>query len=193
MVFLSLTLIPASVHQMMKGLLVVITAALSVIFLHRKLVKHHYLGIVITVVGTFLVGYSSSSGTGTFSSKELIGLLIITMGYISYGCHIVIQEALMTRTLKIKIDPLQLGGWEGFWGLVFFTVLLPIFQWTPCSLDAICSNGKIEDSMLAMDELAANPKLICLSIALLINISVNTAVGNMLTKIASGALRCMVD
>ena len=125
LLFLGLTQIAASVYQMLKGSLVVVTAILSIFFLHRKLITHHYLGITIVVTGALLVGTSQRSNGGNQETNHMFGLVVTLVGYLFYGCHIVIQEALMT---KAQIHPLQLAGWEGFWGLILFSIILPIFQ-----------------------------------------------------------------
>lgn len=56
LMMISLTMVPASVYQMMRGIIVVITALLSVIFLKRKQYRHHILGIILIVLGVGEVG-----------------------------------------------------------------------------------------------------------------------------------------
>ena len=46
----------ASVYQMMRGFLVVMTAGLATIFLKRKQYIHHVMSIVMIVVGIIIVG-----------------------------------------------------------------------------------------------------------------------------------------
>lgn len=57
LMFVSLTMVPASVYQMMRGLIVVITALFSVVFLGRKQYRHHWLGVVLIVLALIEVGY----------------------------------------------------------------------------------------------------------------------------------------
>jgi len=43
---------------MLRGGISVVTAALSIIFLNRKLYSHHYLGLSLAVLGIGIVGSS---------------------------------------------------------------------------------------------------------------------------------------
>ena len=55
--FMALTMVPVSVSQMMRGIIVPITAFMSMCFLGRKQYRHHWTAIVLIVIGVFLVGY----------------------------------------------------------------------------------------------------------------------------------------
>ena len=57
LMFVALIMVPASVYQMMRGLIVPITALFSVVFLKRKQYRHHWTGIVLIVFGVAEVGY----------------------------------------------------------------------------------------------------------------------------------------
>lgn len=59
MVFFALTMVPASIVQMMGGLIVFMTAMMSVIFLKRKLYRHHWFSLVLIVGGVAMVGLSA--------------------------------------------------------------------------------------------------------------------------------------
>lgn len=59
MVFFALTMVAASIVQMMGGLIVFMTAMMSVIFLKRKLYRHHWTALFLIVGGVALVGLSA--------------------------------------------------------------------------------------------------------------------------------------
>jgi len=59
LMFIALTMVPPSVYQMMRGIIVVITAFLSIIFLNRTLYRHHWTALVMIVLGVAQVGYVS--------------------------------------------------------------------------------------------------------------------------------------
>ena len=63
--FVGLTQCAASVYQMMRGAIVLITALMSVLFLKRKQYFHHLVALFLIVSGVALVGYS-----GIASSKD---------------------------------------------------------------------------------------------------------------------------
>lgn len=64
--FVGLTQCAASIYQMMRGAIVLITAFFSVIFLKRKQYSHHLISLFLIVSGVALVGYSGIAA----SSKE---------------------------------------------------------------------------------------------------------------------------
>ena len=57
LIFISLTMIDASVYQMLRGLIVITTPILSMCFIGRKQHRHHWLGTVLILAGVALVGY----------------------------------------------------------------------------------------------------------------------------------------
>lgn len=91
-----------------------------------------------------------------------------------------------------ELHPFELIGWEGLWGCVFHLVMLPIFYQIPCT-QQICSNGRVEDVVLAFKELSNSSTLVSLSIGIIICISLFNGLGVMITKYASAAQRTIVD
>lgn len=64
--FMGLLLVPASVWQMLRGGMIVIVAIVSVLFLNRKLYRHHILGLTLVIIGISLIGVAAitdSSGS----------------------------------------------------------------------------------------------------------------------------------
>lgn len=58
--FVALGLVPASVYQMMRGFIVVITCVLAIIFLKKKHYRHHWLGVGFVTGGILMVGVAAS-------------------------------------------------------------------------------------------------------------------------------------
>ena len=56
LMFVALTMVPASVYQMMRGIIVVITCIFSVIFLKKKQYRHHWTAVGMIVFGVAWVG-----------------------------------------------------------------------------------------------------------------------------------------
>lgn len=54
--FTGLNWVSASVYQMFRGFVVVVTAALTVFVLKKKLQAYHFAGIAFLITGVFLVG-----------------------------------------------------------------------------------------------------------------------------------------
>ena len=79
LMFVALTMVPASVYQMMRGIIVVITAFESVIFLNRKLYRHHWTAIALIVLGVAEVGIVAirAGGGGSATGSEFFGIILI--------------------------------------------------------------------------------------------------------------------
>lgn len=84
-------------------------------------------------------------------------------------------------------------GLEGFWGCVYYSILLPIFQNVSCSNENLCPNGVIEDSKLAFQQMSENHTLIAQSIGIIFSIACFNACGVAITKYASAAQRSTID
>lgn len=145
--------IPVSLAQMIQGSIVIITAILSIIFLKRRLYRHHWSGLVLVVLGIFLVGLSVMiAKNDDKDQKTTLGIVLMIGSILTQGSQFVIEEKLFK---DYYLSPLRIIGWEGIWGCLLFIVLLPIFQFIPCDLH-FCSNGKIEDSWYALRQLYHN-------------------------------------
>ena len=64
---------------MMRGLIVLVTAAMSMIFLGKKQYRHHYLSLLTIVLGIVLVGYASLSKTvdANQTPTKPLGIILI--------------------------------------------------------------------------------------------------------------------
>lgn len=128
LMYLALVMVPASVYQMMRGLIVVITALMSILFLGRKQYRHHWTGIVLIIFGVFWVGYvsvaaSKNSDSGS-SGSELLGIFLLICSQLFTGVMFITEEKLLS---DYYLEPFQIVGTEGMWGLTYYVVLLPIF------------------------------------------------------------------
>lgn len=64
---------------MMRGLIVLVTAGMSMIFLGRKQYRHHYISLLTIVIGIVLVGYASlsKSGNSTDITTKPLGIILV--------------------------------------------------------------------------------------------------------------------
>lgn len=90
-----------------------------------------------------------------------------------------------------KLDPLLVVGLEGCWGILYFVILLPIFQHIECD-GPLCHGGFIEDSMKAFDNLRQFPVLMGTSLGIILSIAGFNASGVAVTKYASSAQRSTI-
>lgn len=123
LMFVALTMVPPSVYQMMRGIIVVITALLSVVFLKRKLYRHHWTSIVFIVLGVAEVGYVAiRRGTeGNTAGSVGMGICLLLVSQCFTGAQFIIEEILLG---DYYLDPLVIVGTEGMWGLSYYLLAL---------------------------------------------------------------------
>mmetsp|Transcript_9611 Transcript_9611/g.18249 ORF Transcript_9611/g.18249 Transcript_9611/m.18249 type:complete len:342 (-) Transcript_9611:25-1050(-) len=120
-VCMSLGFIAVSVMQMCRGSVVIFTCLLSQVILGRSQQKFHLFGVACVICGISLVSYSAL-GTSA-KSHASVGIFCCIFAQIFQAFMYVYEEKIMSR---YKVQPLQLVGWEGLWGLGVAAVVLPI-------------------------------------------------------------------
>ena len=56
---IALTMVAASVYQMLRGMIIIITAVMAIFFLKKKLFRHHWTSIAVIFTGVFMVGLAA--------------------------------------------------------------------------------------------------------------------------------------
>jgi drug/metabolite transporter (DMT)-like permease len=56
---IALTMVAASVYQMLRGMIIIITAVMAIIFLKKKLFRHHWTSIGVIFIGVAMVGLAA--------------------------------------------------------------------------------------------------------------------------------------
>lgn len=160
--FVALTQCAASVYQMMRGIIVVITAGMSILFLGAKQYVHHWISLMMIVAGVAIVGIVSvamgkkdDSADGE-PSTTITGVLLLLLAQCFTGCQFIAEEKLLGG---YYLDPFLVVGLEGFWGSCIYAILLPIFQQVKCD-GALCHHGYLEDSKSAFLQFKENHILI---------------------------------
>ncbi|KAI7977930.1 hypothetical protein EIK77_009470 [Talaromyces pinophilus] len=137
-----LLFVAASIYQMTRGALVLFVGLFSVLFLRRKLYLYQWFALVIVVLGVAIVGLSGAlfghdqghepeSGISdamlrfardvdtTARTPEairvIIGVLLIAAAQIFTATQFVSEEWILEN---YAMDPLNVVGWEGFFGLL---------------------------------------------------------------------------
>jgi drug/metabolite transporter (DMT)-like permease len=153
LMFIALTMCAASVYQMMRGVIVVITAVMAILFLGRKQFSHHWASLFTIVLGVFIVGFVSimashkeAADLSVAGQTSVLGILMLLGAQCFTGGQFVSEEKLFDGR---SLDPLYVVGLEGFWGCMIFAILLPIFQKIECD-GPLCHGGRLEDSSAAI-------------------------------------------
>ena len=127
LMFIALTMVDASVYQMMRGIIVVVTALMALIFLGKKQYRHHWTAIVFIIAGVAEVGYVAISyDTGESSSDSpTTGIILLMCAQLFTGTQFVVEEKLLA---DYYLDPFKIVGIEGMWGVLYYLIALPIMQ-----------------------------------------------------------------
>jgi len=198
LMLVALVMVAPSVYQMMRGLIVVITALLSIIFLGRKQYRHHWTGVALIITGVFVVGYVSVAGSsGSDSSgSALLGIVLLICSQLFAGAMFVIEEKILG---DYYLEPFQIVGTEGMWGLFYYAALLPIFQLIKCTqidptgLENLCAYGYLENSSFAYYQMSLNGYIIMNLVLTVFSIAFFNSCGIAMTKYASAAQRSTID
>jgi drug/metabolite transporter (DMT)-like permease len=77
---IALTMVAASVYQMLRGTIIIITALMSIIFLKRKLYRHHWSSIACIFIGVFMVGLAAMIwSSDTDAPTKPLGLILLVI------------------------------------------------------------------------------------------------------------------
>ena len=186
LMFLGLALSAASVYQMARASLSVFVAIYSALFLKQKIYRHQVAGIVLLFAGLIIVGASHILYQPNSSDDPIWGGVILIISQIIAAAVLVVEEYLL-RT--INVEPLHATGVEGMCGFLYTLLLLPILYAIPCTSDLVCSNGRVEDSIFAFEQIWASVPLLLLWLGFLITIALLYWTGIYTTKYASALAR----
>ena len=146
---------------MLRGGTIILTAVFSVVFLKRKLKSYHYIGIILTVTGVTIVGLSSFVVEGDSDdqdddyTKRFVGILLTLVSLVFHGLMYITEEQVFH---KYYVEPFEMVGWEGFFGVLLYVVAIPILNIIPCPYNPegydgdLCAGKHIEDISLFIKE-----------------------------------------
>ena len=198
----ALTYLTSSMYQMMRGLELFFVFLWSKIFLKNPLYRHALLGVGSLIFGLTLVGINSILNDDKEVAKDPgIGIILLCASQLFSSTVYIIQEKFF---IKYEVHPLQLVGFEGLWGFTIYTVLLIIFQFSPCDnwsnslKKGVCFEYKenkfhIEDTKFAFKQMGDKISILLVFIFYIVSIALYNIVGVSLTKLVSSTARAVVD
>jgi len=193
--FVGLTMIAASVYQMLRGMIVFVATIMSIIFLNKRYYRHHWTALTIVVIGVAIVGaspiiYPDKKNDANASSNPILGLILVLAGQIFSGFTMVSEEKLFR---VFYIHPLQMVGWEGVWGLIIYSVILITLQFIPWPSSTIWTYRTIEDTRQAVYELYLDDITFLLGIGSILSISLYNSTNVAVTKFASWVQKATIN
>jgi len=179
----------ASVYQMLRGIVVVFNGLFSMIFLKQRLFYHHWGGISLIVVGTCIVGLNTilyPQGEGADVPRNpLLGNILVISAQVLAAIQFVVEEKFLS---KYDAPPLQVVGWEGFWGLSMCTVILFVLYWIPGA-----DYGSMENAIYGLAQCYYDWKLLAAVLGSVFSIAFFNFFGISITKRISSTTRSTID
>lgn len=155
--FFSLLMVDASVYQMLRGSIVIITAGFAMCFLKKKQYRHHFTSLFVIFMGLLLVGVSSVLSSDSSKKPQhdatttIIGIVLLLIAQVFAGTQFVVEEKILGN---YYLNPMVVVGWEGFFGFTYYLIALPILQFISCTPDkdtGFCTYHTLENSIIAFN------------------------------------------
>jgi len=185
----AMMLIEAAVWQMMRGAIIVFTAIFAVIFLKRKLVAHHWIGVITTVVGLCFVGFAAIMETPPGKAGQSqhtgygVGLVLLAQVFSAFQCTY--EEYLLTG---LEVSATQTVGMEGAWGVVIMVGILSAMTLIPGN-----DHGSYESLPDGIYMMSGSKFMQGITSTYMVSIALYNFVGMKLCRKLSAVTRCLVD
>ena len=184
--------ITASMWQMLRGSVIIITAILKRTVLGHRLRAHMWAGIIIIFVAMVLVASTSFFGPGADADADAttkdprLGVFLVVLGCLAQGVQYVFEEKVMAVD---NAPPLVVIGMEGVWGTVLTLVLVyPASQAIPGS-----DNGSYESFWDSVRMIQNSSQLQALVVGFLITVTVYNCMAVYVTKYLSAIWHAILD
>ena len=184
----------SSIYQMTRGSVVIFSAILSVKYLGRTLREFHFWAIIFVLVAVIIVGVAgvmSSDDDSSSGSAVVLGLGFILAAQLVTAVQFIAEESLMNNPAT-TLDPVALVGFEGLWGLLYFTVLAPVLTVTPRS-DMDVSSIWHENFIDTFVQLSNSSALCWLTFGYFCTILIYNISANIVTQTLSAVVRSILE
>ena len=186
---------------MLRGATIVFAALVSLRVLSKRFSRGQWLALGGVVAGLALVG-----ATGYFKrmedpvdpdpdsikptpSQTLLGIALILFSTTLWGTQSVLEEKYMKTSVHYTVEPLELVGWEGFFGsLICGLVVLPIAQYVPGS-----DCGSAENTLDTFAVLGSSTVILGIVIGYTLNLTLFNFLSNQISKVLSAVHRQLVN
>ena len=197
----SLMFLAASVSQMLSGSMMIVVCILSIIYLKKRYIFHHWIGLGLVIAGLAIVATSTiiqskSNPTASLTTTTAFGVILYLLSQIFAAIQVVIEESYFRN---YSFHMMECVFYEGLSGITFYVILLPILQFIPCKpivMDAafhrICALGVEENSVTAIAQIGANTMLLILVCIYPINALILNTSAQGITKYMSGLTRSIL-
>jgi hypothetical protein len=185
---------PVSIYQMLKGSILLFSAALSVWFLNKKMYTHNWVGVLMCVLALCMVGISSvmtidAQPVVVSFWESLFGISIVVLGQIVCASQYVLEEFLLKP--PNDVSAMAMVGMEGLWGTgMMALVILPLFQFFIKGADV---GGVYENTSDTLAMISSSSSLDILLAISFVSVLVYNVCGVMVTQQASAVHHTFLD
>lgn len=188
----ALLLMPVSIYQMTRGVLVLWVGLFSVLLLHYRLRVDQWLALVLVVGGVGVVGLSSVvSAPDTHAHSVLstvVGLVVVPLAQMFAALQFVAEERIMAEH---DVAPVVVVGLEGLFGAAIVLVLMPVLHFgvgrTPGG------RGGMFDVETGFRQIVGSPGVMQSMALLAVCISLYNMFGLHVTRVVSATARSTLD
>ena len=183
--------ITASLWQMMRGSVIIVTAILKRFVLQSKLKWYMWVGVCVITSAMVLVGstsfFEAKSGEQDNSGRDpRIGVLLVVIGCLAQGVQYVFEE----KVLSVGAPPLVVIGCEGIWGTILtLSLVYPMAYYLPGN-DV---GGCYENPWDAIEMIRSSPKLYALTISFVLTVTCYNCAVIYVTKFLSAIWHAILD
>ena len=196
----------ASVYQVLRNLIVPFVAIFSLILFRdyrKRFDIHHIVGLVCILVGaagtglaaTFFPDASGDSGAteSVDTTNAALGVLFTVLGCL-FSAGFFFSEEIGLR--RIDAHPFQGVGIEGSWGLIFYAILLPIFNIVTDPFSSANDEGikpKMADLSLWAKQFTTSGVYVLFHFLNLVSVYGFNVAGMSITKYSNASVRVTID
>lgn len=186
----------ASIWQMLRGSMVIFSAIMTIIFLHRKYYAYHWTGILLVTVGLLVVSSSSFMKAKSGDEKHattgqiIMSILLVVGAQIIQASQIVIEEYLLKN---VKAAASLIVGLEGMWGGLVGIFVLMAVQSTGHSKSELVRAMFYEDTIDSFVMMKNSRPLVIMVIIYILCILFYNMFGMMVTQTFSAVYRTIME
>ena len=145
----ALAFIPSSTFMMLKGSSIITTLIFSKSLIGLPVQSRHLVGCGLSLMGLMLVGMAevyiplATSADAETGSDNSIGYCLMLISLVCNGYFYAYEEKLFR--LYPNIQPTQMVGYEGLYGLPVCLIFILILSLVPCSHPKYCVYSNSQD------------------------------------------------
>lgn len=207
--FICLIIIPASINNLLKGVvIIIITFLISKFYLKNKHTFDQYIAFIISIIGFILVFLSAFFGDKSNNSTDetniglnILGIFLVIISVILQSIGFCLEEYYMKT---YSFHPFLFIGSEGLCGFIFNIILCIIFYFIKCGsnpselLKNLCTKDeddiwRVENALFAFEQVFDNKIILIYIIFLTISISAFNMFGIHINKFGGAMARSLVE